>query len=271
MDKSLSVMEQKTVDFYGDDLLAIRAGDGHVYVSLRHLCEALGLARQGQVRRIRDDRILSEGYQGGNVLLPPSPGGRGGGVQQVGMLRVDMIPLWLTGVRVKAAKEHIQPKIERFQREAAKVLWEAFQEGRLTADPAFSELLESGSPAAQAYKMAKAMMELARNQMLLESRLDTQDARLSEYEKRLEGVETALGHTGRYITPDQASQISQAVKTVALKLGKKSDRNEYGAVYGEMYRKFGITGYKQLPASKFQQAMNWLNEWRENIESDLPF
>lgn len=114
-------------------------------------------------------------------------------------------------------------------------------------------------------------MELARNQVLLEARLDRQDTRLSEYEKRLEGVETTLGYTGRFVTPDQASQISQAVKTVALKLSKKSGRNEYGAVYGELYRKFGITGYKQLPASKFQQAMNWLNEWRENIEGDLPF
>ena len=55
-----------------------------------------------------------------------------------------------------------------------------------------------------------------------------------------------LGDTGRYVTEDQASQISQAVKTVALKLGKKSGRNEYGAVYGELYRKFGVPGYKQL-------------------------
>jgi hypothetical protein len=58
---------------------------------------------------------------------------------------------------------------------------------------------------------------------------------------------------------------------VALKLGKKSGRNEYGAVYGELYRKFGVTGYKQLPSTKFQSAMSWLNEWRENIEGDLPF
>ena len=270
-EKTLVPIDQRTVEFYDDELLAIRANDGHVYVSLRHLCEALGLARQGQVRRIRDDKILSEGYQGGNILLPPSADGRGGGVQRVGMLRVDMVPLWLTGVRVKAVKEHIQSKLERYQREAAKVLWEAFQEGRLTADQSFSDLLESNSPAAQAYKLAKAMMELARNQMLLEARLDTQDNRLSAYEKRLEGIETSLGATGRYVTPDQASQISQAVKTVALKLGKKSGRNEYGAVYGELYRKFGITGYKQLPASKFQNAMNWLNEWRENIEGELPF
>ena len=97
------------------------------------------------------------------------------------------------------------------------------------------------------------------------------EARLDDYGERLERIESMLGDTGRYVTPDQASQISQAVKTVAMKLGKKTGRNEYGAVYGELYRKFGVTGYKQLPATKFQQAMNWLNEWRENIEGELPF
>ena len=97
------------------------------------------------------------------------------------------------------------------------------------------------------------------------------EARLDKYGERLERIESMLGDTGRYITPDQASQISQAVKTVALKLGKRSGHNEYGAVYGELYRKFGITGYKQLPTSQFQEAMNWLNDWRENLEGRLPF
>jgi len=69
-----------------------------------------------------------------------------------------------------------------------------------------------------------------------------------------------LGDTGRLVTPDQASQISQAVKAMALALGKKSGRNEFGAIYGEFYRKFGITGYKHLPVSKFPQAMDWLTQ-----------
>lgn len=58
---------------------------------------------------------------------------------------------------------------------------------------------------------------------------------------------------------------------MAMKLSKQTGRNEYGAVYGELYRKFGVTGYKQLPAARFQQAMSRLNEWRETIEGDLPF
>jgi hypothetical protein len=265
MDKSLSVIEQKTVDFYNDELTAVRANDGQVYVSVRHMCDALGIQRpQRQTDRIKRDEVLNNGLQ-----RVPIMGTRG--AQNTYVLRVDLVPLWLTGLETSRIDEDVRDKIIRYKREAAKVLWEAFQEGRLTTDQSFSDLLEANSPAAQAYKLARAMMELARNQLLLESRLDTHDKRLGEYERRLEDVEATLGDTDRFVTPDQASQISQAVKTVALKLGKKTGRNEYGAVYGELYRKFGVTGYKQLPASKFQQAMNWLNEWRENIEEGLPF
>ena len=67
------------------------------------------------------------------------------------------------------------------------------------------------------------------------------------------------------ITEDQASQISQAVKAVALAIGKKSGRNEFGAIYGELYRKFGIASYKQLPARRFQEAMRFLAEWHESV------
>jgi hypothetical protein len=192
-------------------------------------------------------------------------------MQQAGMLRVDLVPLWLSGVRVRSAKKEIQPKIERFQREAAKVLWEAFQEGRLTADPILDDLLLSDSDAVQAYKMLQALVKLARNQILLESQLQTHSVRIADHDERLENIESALGDTGRLVTPDQASQISQAVKTVAIALGKKSGRNEFGAIYGELYRKFGITGYKQLPARRFEEAMTWLNQWREEIEGDGPF
>jgi hypothetical protein len=64
----------------------------------------------------------------------------------------------------------MRPKLEKFQREAAKVLWEAFQEGRLTADP-FEKLLQTADEGlVQAYQMAQAIVQLARNQILLDGR-----------------------------------------------------------------------------------------------------
>jgi ferritin-like metal-binding protein YciE len=194
-----------------------------------------------------------------------------GGSQKVYMLHADLVPMWLAGVRVKAVREEVRDKLKRYQIEAAKVLWEAFQEGRLTTDPTLDDLLRSDSDAVQAYKMLQALVKLARNQILLEAQLQSHTEQLVDHDQRLEDIEATLGDTGRLVTPDQASQISQAVKAVALALGKKSGRNEFGAIYGELYRKFGITGYKQLPASKFQQAMDWLTDWHEKLEGPLPF
>lgn len=63
-------VEQKSVDFYGDELTAVRAEDGQVYVSIRHMCAALGIDRRGQMRRIRDNEVLAEGYKRGGTYLP---------------------------------------------------------------------------------------------------------------------------------------------------------------------------------------------------------
>ena len=264
-DKVLIPVYQQEVTFYGDSLIAVKAADSHIYVAVRQMCEALGLDRRGQVRRIKRQPILAEGYQGGDITSPPSPDGRGGGRQRTGMLRVDLVPLWLSGVDTKRVRPEIRDKLERYQREAAKVLWEAFQEGRLTSSATFDELLATDSPAAQAYKMASAITELARNQLLMEATLD-------DYGRRLEAIEVTLGDPGRSISPEQASQISQAVKAVAMKFSEQSGRNEYGGVYGELYRKFGITSYKLLPANRFQEAMDWLSDWYQNItDTEAPF
>jgi hypothetical protein len=249
MDKSLAVIEQKTVEFYEDQVIAVRLTSGEVFVPLRPIVEGLGLDWAAQTRRINRDPVLAE-IKG--VVVTATPGGP----QEMLALPLDYLSGFLFGVNASRVKPEIRERVIRYQRECYKVLNEAFQEGRLTADPSFSELLNADSPAAQAYRMARAVMELARNQVLLESRLESHGYRLDDYERRLEDVESTLGDTGRLVTPDQASQISQAVKAVAIALGKKSGRNEFGGMYGELYRKFGITGYKQLPAAKSDKATN---------------
>ncbi|MFO7539111.1 MAG: ORF6C domain-containing protein, partial [Chloroflexota bacterium] len=85
-------------------------------------------------------------------------------------------------------------------------------------------------------------------------------------------IEEQLGDTKHHITPAQAMQISQAVKAIAYELGKQTKRNEYGGVYGELYRRYEINSYKSLPQSKFEAALSWLNEWYQSLTNEsLPF
>ena len=265
MTKDLEIIRQRTVQFYDDDLIAIQADDGQVYVSVSQMSNALGLDTQGQTRRIKRQAILVDGYKGVDNLATP------GGPQHAYVLRVDLVPLWLSGIRAAAVKEGVRPKLEKYQREAAKVLWEAFQEGRLTGDLALDDLLASDTPAAQAYKMAAAIMQMARQQLILETQIEQHTVQIMKHSERLELIETTLGDPDRSITPDQATEISQAVKAVAMELGKQTKRNEYGGVYGELYRRYRIPSYRELPAANFDDAITWLGEWLQSLTGDTPF
>ncbi len=56
----MSTQIQKTVLFYGDELIAVQMEDsGSIYVPLPRLCDNLGIERKRQAQRIRDHEVLS--------------------------------------------------------------------------------------------------------------------------------------------------------------------------------------------------------------------
>lgn len=271
-DKALQPVEQKQVDFYGDTLTAVRLEDGHIYVVLRHMCTALSIDMQGQTQRINRHTILSSGK---GVCILHTPGGK----QSTTVLRVDLVPLWLTGISTRSIKDAtIREKLERFQLEAAAVLWEAFQDGRLTTESVLDveALAAAGDEAAQALIMAQAVVRMARQQLRYQHKTDAwlrdHDQMHLTHSTRIESLETAvteLTAPGRHITEAQATQISQAVKAVAMALSKKSKRNEYGGVYGELYRRYEINSYKLLPIKQFEDTVNWLNDWLQMLTGGI--
>ena len=261
MNNKLAVTEQRAVVFYDDELTAAKATDGHIYVGLRQMCDALGIDSTGQRQRINRSTVLNDGLMVCKLQTIQ-------GERDAYVLRVDLVPMWLSGIRSKSVREEVRPKLERFQREAAKVLWEAFSSGRLTYH---DQIMNADSPAAKAYQIATALQELARYQWVHEQRLDSAEMQLADHSQRIEQLEVQLGNPDRLITPGQASEVSQAVKAVAMSLSAQTGGNEYGGVYGELYRRYSITSYKQLPANKFTEAINWLNQWRESLDGDEAF
>lgn len=249
-ESALVPVEQKTILFYEDELTAVRTGDGRIFVPVRPIVERLGLNWSGQLARLRRDQ---------GVCVIHTPGGR----QEAVCIPLDYLSGFLFGISADRVNPEYRADVLRYQRECYKVLAEALQEGRLVGDVTLEELLHTGDPdTIQAYQIAQAVMRLARSQLLLEARLG---GRIDEHEGRLVAIEEKLADPDRLVSPEQASQVSQAVKAVALELGRKSGRNEFGAIYGELYRKFGITGYKMLPARRFEEAMRFLTEWHESL------
>ena len=150
-----------------------------------------------------------------------------------------------------------QPQTRRIQRHA--VLSDGMSRVAIMATQG------SAQPQRRRMQALRAVVKLARQQIALE-------AKVSDHGHRLEELEAAIASPEAVVTQDQAMQISQAVKLVAISQGEKSGRNEFGATYGELYRKFGITSYKNASSAKFQAIMAWLNEWFVTLsDDDWPF
>lgn len=74
-----------------------------------------------------------------------------------------------------------------------------------------------------------------------------------------------------FTEPNRTRQISMLCLPIALLLTKSSGSNQFGSVYGELYRKFGITSYKLLPAHRFEEAMHFLTSWYGDLTGETPF
>ena len=92
-DKALQPIEQKQVDFYGDELTAVRAGDGQIYASLPSMCSALGIQISAQTKRIKRHDVLSEGYQVVSITYTSKMDVQPKQRRQAGVLRADLVPL----------------------------------------------------------------------------------------------------------------------------------------------------------------------------------
>jgi hypothetical protein len=261
---TLVPVEQRTILFYEDEITAVRMEDGRIFVPVRPIVERLGLNWSGQRLRLLRDPVLQEEQRVCVIhTLRRGP-------QEAICVPLDYLSGFLFGISADRVKPEYREDVIRYQRECYKVLSEALYEGRLVTDLTFDDLLQTADPGAvQAYQIAQAVLRLAKNQIMLEARLS---GRLDHHESRLVAIESKLDDPERHVTPEQASQLSQAVKAVAIELGRKSGRNEFGAIYGELYRKFGITSYKMLPARRFAEAIRFLTEWHESLtEAGGPF
>lgn len=268
----MSAQIQKSVVFYGDELIAVQIEDtGAIFVPLTRLCDNLGIERKRQAQRIREHEVLGRGF----VTLTITTSGGG---QETQCLRLDLIPLWLAGVNARRVSPDVRSKLVHYQAEAASVLWAAFRHDILPTDGTTLAPAEP-SGAAVAYEIATAIQHLARQQMEMEQRLggridqmarwardfnQTMDRHLETVDQRLSTLELQVSPQTT-ISEQQAAELALAVKNVGHALGDKGNRGGYGQVYGELYRRYGISSYKNLPQGQLSEVLDWLHRWHAEL------
>ena len=168
-------------------------------------------------------------------------------------------------------KTGVKEKITRYRRECFRRLWDAFKYDILpAAELAPRPAQQSG--AALAYELATAVANLAREQMEAEQRLggriDTMARWAKRTDQRITALELRIAEDDEQISEAQAAELALAVKAVANALVQHGASNGYQRVYGELYRRFSISSYKNLPRRRFQEALEWLRGWYQEVESE---
>ena len=123
----------KSVDVFGDTIIAVKDNEGNIWAGVSHFCNALGMSRvqkDTQVDKIREDKTLGKGYRKFPVgVFDPNN-------EAVG-IRLDFMPIWLAKISItkRMEKEHpeLADKLLQYQLKAKDILADAFLTNRESA------------------------------------------------------------------------------------------------------------------------------------------
>jgi hypothetical protein len=223
-EKALIPIEQRAVDFYGDEIVAVMVemnDQQQVQVPIRPICDYLGLSWAGQRQRIHRDEILAEVS---SECVIHSQGQR----RAMLCLPLDYLNGWLFGVNASRVKPEIKASLLRYQRECYRILADAFLPPALNVRPASSDdqaLIQLHNMALVIAATTREMLELRQLSLDNKTRLDAareylrgMNKRLNAVEERTQLVEERL-QTGA-LTEAQAREVQQRVNLIAQALTK---------------------------------------------------
>jgi P22_AR N-terminal domain len=274
-------LRQEIVEFYGDQLTGVLVpqGEGRAAwcVPLRPICTYLGLSWGSQRNRTMGDEVLRDAVISVSIIDTQITG-RGHGSRAVLCLPSEYLPGWLFGINAGKVRPDLADKITRYRRECFRVLCEAFAPDLLPPADALS-VTPDLTLATQAVEQARALLALAEQQLAIEQELarvrSKQDVMagyvrgfIVKTNARLDALELHLP-AGDTISEAQAAEIALAVKNLGSRLPVKSGMTGYQQVYAELYRRYGLSSYKHLPAARYQEALDWLRRWYAELSGAI--
>jgi len=268
----------------GDEVLAVRAEDGSIYLPLRPICASLGLSYQPQRRRIQRDPALEEGMR--EIRLQT-----GGGRQATACMALNLVPYWLSTIEVSRVRPALQDKLMAYRRWVIERVFEAFQRetGIGQVAVATTAPVERGDAFSLVHirDMALAIAAFAEQQIAFQEEQRVQDRRIGTLEEgqgeltarldRAAGVVGGLVRSvksleqrlapGNVLSEEQAAEVIDRVKTVAEALTARdvaagtAPRNWYGAIYRTLYKRYNVAGYRLIRQEQYADVLAWLGDF----------
>ena len=260
---ALVPVEQKAVEFYGDELTAVRIdieGQSAIYIPVRPICDYMGVDWSSQRQRINRDPVLSQELR--PCVVVTTTQGQPDQRREMLCLPLDMVNGFLFGINANRVKAELRDRLVQYQRECYRVLADAFV-NRIAPDDWMQTDPETIMALAQIRENALAVARLAEEQMRMMSRLDKAAIVIGQYGKRITALETQLSPRDA-VTDEQAADISAKVLAIATEMTEKdSSQNHYQGIFRELHRRFRVTSYKNIRQSQYQTVLDFLDTWAE--------
>jgi hypothetical protein len=255
--------EQLPIALFDGVVLAARADDGRIYLSLRDLCEALGLRLSGQRRRILADESLH---------LTSFRVQTGGQFRTLDFLLLEDVPVWLLGVQLARVNAQARERFAYVKAYLVSAVQRAFAELAGLSGATSSDIEDLGELDRIEQAFAQ-LAELGRRQEDLEQRLDRargafRDVRavLDEIRERVQELERQAKAT---LSPTQRGTVYHLVQQWGAARAERDPRLAPGAAirksWGELNAAFGVSTYTQLPAARYDAIVSYIKDQHRAI------
>lgn len=250
--------EQLPITLFDSVVLAVRADDARIYLSLRDICEALGLAVNTQRRRI----LLDEALQ--LVQFRVQSGGQ---FRTLDFLPLDDISVWLLSIQQRRVSEQARERFSYVKTYLVRAVQRAFAE--LTGLPdAPSSSIEDLTELDRINQAFSQLAALSQRQEQIEQSQERargayRDLRsiLDELRERMQALERHLETT---LSPSQRGVIYHMVQRWGTARAERSKQLAPGAAirksWAELNAAFSVSTYTDLPATRYDAIVRYIKE-----------
>jgi P22_AR N-terminal domain/ORF6C domain len=260
------------VTLFETPVLAVRAQDGSIYLSIRDVSQSISIGANAQLRRLRNHAVLREGLRRFRVNT-------GGGPQVQDFLLLEHVPTWLLMINAARVSEGARTRLTWFQKYIVRKVYSAFAEitGLPDGESRQIEDLEDLT------RFDTALRVLADRQGEVEARQDTLETRQSAIEasqdkarqvwldvqkdlralrQQVEALQAQRSPEGKSITKAQRGYLYQLVQAWGAALAERDPRVSKSAAHATCWaafkRHFVLSQYEDLPAARYAEAVAFI-------------
>jgi P22_AR N-terminal domain len=249
-------VERQITTFFEHPCLIIRLRDGTIYVSFHDLCDAVGLNRRAQIRRLKADPDLRDGVR--EFRAPTA-----GGMQEIPFLILEFVPTWITNVDRSRASVVVQERLRFLRLFIVREVYATITRAAGLPQQSSRDIEDLND----LQRFDAAMQGLAEQQQALIQSQDRARQAWKDHENRLRQIEALLGST-EVLSNGQRGQIHQLVQRWAqarIEREGVSSATAFSAIWATIKTRYNVAKYEHIPARQYADCVTFIKHNYEQL------